>query len=57
MKQFAALALIGSASAVHFNTFNPIHDDNFVVLWSANGFGPAATVWDAKNPHPGYPAG
>ena len=56
MKQFATLALFGLVSSIKFAEYNPNNSD-FVVLWADSGFGPIATVWNDKNPHPGYPAG
>jgi hypothetical protein len=32
MKQFATLALIGAVSSIQFTHFNPLHDNDFVVL-------------------------
>ena len=56
MKQFALAALLGVVSSIKFSDFNSLNESEFVVLWSQAGQ-PIATVWNDKNPHPGYPAG
>ena len=58
MKQFATLALLGLCGAYKLESsrFNPLHDNDYVVLWAESGAHPVATVWNDANPHPGYPA-
>ena len=58
MKQIAIVALLGLTNAFKIDkaNFNPLHDNDFVVLWAESGAHPVATVWNKDHPHPGYPA-